>query len=109
MNEELELKDGVKRTDIQPCARCKKGLGHSNNIEFYRLKMDRHMVDINAVQHIYGMEQMLGGGNDAAAIAAVMSPDIYISKIIQEKELTICARCFYDPGFSVCELLEMEQ
>lgn len=61
----------MKQADLTPCALCGKGLMHDGHIDFYRVTVERHFVDMAAVQRRHGLELMLG----SAVLAGVMGPD----------------------------------
>jgi hypothetical protein len=76
---------GLKRKDvIQKCLLCGEGLLHNQwNPMFFRVTLERHVVDMQAVHRQAGMEQFIGGANPsphAVAIANVMGLDEDMSK-----------------------------
>lgn len=57
-----------KRDDIKNCSICERGIAHNNPVGmFWRLKLERLMLDPRAIQREAGMESMMGGGVDPRA------------------------------------------
>ena len=73
---------GLKRKDvIQKCLLCNQGLMHNQwNPTFFRVTLERHIVDMQAVSRQAGLEQFFGGSPGAVAVASVMGPDEDMSK-----------------------------
>ena len=95
------MKDGLKQREITTCACCGKGIGHNRSLNFYRITIESHVVNLPAVQRQTGLEMMLG----SAAIAAVMGPDEPMSMIFDEtKPAVLCFDCALNK--SVVELAE---
>jgi hypothetical protein len=79
---------GLKHRDLKPCIFCGKGMMHAGGIAFYRLTLERCVVNIAAVQRAAGLEQMLGGH---ALLANVMGPNEDLAKIIPDP--AVCLVC----------------
>ena len=75
----------MKQTDIKKCAICENGMMHLGIPFFYVIKIQRHSIDLEAIQRQNGLEQMLGG---CAQLANVMGPDEDMTKsFTDEKEI----------------------
>lgn len=91
MSGEIKDRPGLKHRDFKPCALCRKGVMHANDITFYRVRIERFVVDLNAVQRAHGMEMMMGGN---AVIANVMGPNEDLAKLFTgPHEILICSSC----------------
>lgn len=81
---------GIKQREIETCVRCCKGVGHSGGLMFYRVGIERFVIDPGAVQRAHGLEQLLGGN---AHLAQVMGPDEDIAKQVWRHEFLLCDDC----------------
>jgi hypothetical protein len=86
---------GLKRRDIKPCALCGKGVMHGGQITFYRLTLDRYVVDMHAIERQHGLEQFMG----SPAIAHAMGPDEDLAKQLPEGAgpVLVCQWCAMAP------------
>lgn len=84
-------KPGITRDDIEPCVMCGEGVAHSNQIQFYRVTIESHVLDARAIQRETGLEMMLGH----PAVAAVLSPDSHFSATLIDGNPTVlvCQEC----------------
>ena len=79
----------MKQAELQRCAICHKGVMHQNNITFYRVSIERMVIDLGAVRRQHGLEMMISG-----PIAAVMGPDEDIAKTLgKSKTAFVCETC----------------
>lgn len=87
---------GMKHRDFKPCLLCGKGVMHAGGPTFFRMRLERFMVDLGALRRANGLEQMMGGN---ALLANVMGPDEDLAKRIDEeaKDVLICEPCALDP------------
>lgn len=85
------MSTGMNRTDFKPCAKCGKGVMHTGLPLFYRVRIERMGIDLNAVRTQHGLELMLG----SPAIADVFSPHNAIANPIPDSlvEVLICETC----------------
>lgn len=74
------------------CARCSRKIGETRAPLFYRLKIERHMLNLGALQRQNGLAMMLGGNG---LLAAVMGPDEDMTENLMDaaREITICEGC----------------
>jgi hypothetical protein len=72
------------------CGLCGKKIGEAGTPMFYTVKVERHIVDLQAVQRQTGLAMMLGG---AAPLARVMGPDEEMTKSLPSFEFTVCGGC----------------
>ena len=81
---------GIKRGDIGPCLACRRGVMHDAQITFWRLSLERFVVDLNAVQRAHGLELVLG----SPQLATVMGPDEDLAKRAGDAdEGLVCDSC----------------
>ncbi|MFP4240072.1 MAG: hypothetical protein ACLFRZ_12300 [Rhodosalinus sp.] len=80
----------MKQRDLKPCALCGKGMAHSGQLHFYRVRVEQHVLDVRAIQRQHGLEQMLG---PAAALGQVLGPDEDMAKGLGETTQLVCADC----------------
>lgn len=80
----------MKQIDLKPCSNCDKGVMHTGNPMFYRLRVDSMIVDPGAIQRQHGLEMMMGGN---AAIAHAMGPQEDLAKELDSSELILCMDC----------------
>ena len=80
----------MKHKDLKKCAVCKKGMMHSSNPLFYRIKFQRYAVDLGAVTRQCGRELSMGNH----ILANVMGPNEDMAKPLgKEVEIMICHDC----------------
>lgn len=74
------------------CAHCEKKIGECGMPMFYRIKIERHLLNLAAIQRQRGLAQFLSG-NDR--LAQVMGPDEEMTCDLLEhsREITICESC----------------
>lgn len=86
------------------CAICLQKIG-SSGFMFYRLSIERHGVDLNAIKRKSGLENFLG----SPALAAVMGPDEDMTIPLMDKiTITVCEGCADQP-ITVHELAAAKQ
>lgn len=86
-----------KQDEIQKCQGCGKGLGHNNDLDFYRLKVERFMLNHQVIRKQAGLEMMLG---EAAPLARIMGSDPDIANGFGEHTFLICGSCAMPMGDS---------
>ena len=69
---------------------CGKGIGHTGLPSFWRVKIRRYGLDMNALKRQQGLGMMLGGHG---MLAQVMGPDEDMAKVMSSVEITICEDC----------------
>lgn len=73
------------------CAICNKAIGAGGSPLFYTLRIERHWVNLAAVQRQTGLALVLGG---SSALAAAMGPDEEMTEpAMKPLDVTICERC----------------
>ena len=89
-----DLKDlpGVKRSEIQKCAMCNKGIMHDRSLTFYTVQIKYMVIDPGAIQRQHGLEMFMGGDH-MAGIATVMGPDEDIAKELSSNSAWLCMEC----------------
>ena len=98
-----ELK-GLKHRDLRPCIFCGRGMMHAGAITFYRVKIERCVVDVREVQRAAGLEQMLGGH---ALLANVMGPNADLAKVLPNApEVLVCDDCACSRNSPVASIME---
>lgn len=84
---------GLRQDQMQHCACCHKGVMHDGNIMFYRLTMQRLIVNLPAIKKQHGLEQMMGG-DAASRIAFHMGSQEDMAKYIDDAlAILICDTC----------------
>ena len=76
--------------EVCTCDICKKPIGSSGALLFWRVRLERYGLKADALQRQQGLTMMLGGH---AELAAVMGPDEDMAEKISSKEVTICEDC----------------
>lgn len=85
---------GLKRRDVRPCDRCKRGLCEAGTIDVYRVRFTQFIVDRRAVQRAHGLEQVFNGH---VGLAAAMGPDEdLLVPSHPERTLLLCQACALD-------------
>jgi len=76
------------------CVNCDLLIGETRVPLFYVLRIERHAIDLNAVQRKAGLGSFLG----SPMLATVMGPDEEMTRPIMEPmTVTICERCAIQP------------
>lgn len=70
---------------------------------FYRVKVERHILDLGALQRQSGLAVVLGGNG---RLAHVMGPDEDMTNVIETVEFTICENCSTE---AICVAQQVEQ
>ncbi len=95
---------GLKHRDLKPCIFCGKGMMHSGSIAFYKVKIERCIVNVGAVQRAAGLEQMMGGH---ALLANIMGPNEDLAKIMPEgTDVLVCDDCAVMRNSCVAAIVE---
>lgn len=84
------------------CQFCGQPFGHTGLPFFWRVKLTRYGVDLDAIKRQSGLEMFLG----SPELAGVMGPDEEMAKAIIEKEVTICEECASTGNFPLQVLME---
>jgi hypothetical protein len=95
MNEiDIDKLPGLKRKEIEKCAVCLEGVAHNRQITFYRVTVERFILDHLAIQRTHGLEQFFGGGSAGALMANVMGTDEDLAKqICPASSFILCEEC----------------
>jgi hypothetical protein len=86
----------------QSCAVCKRPIGHAGLPTFYTLKIERHFVDMRAIQRQDGLAAVLG----SPVLASVMGSDEDMTKKVLSVDITVCETCSVQ-GNAVAFLAEL--
>ena len=76
--------------EIATCAMCGQKIGHTGLPLFWRVRIERYALKIDAIQRQQGLTMMLGG---QATLAAVMGSYEDMAEKILSKEITVCEEC----------------
>lgn len=87
---EVAAMPGLKHKDFKPCMGCGKGVAHANGLTFYRVKIDRFILDARKIQRAHGLEMMMGGN---AMLANIMGPNADLAKQISSHQFLLCDDC----------------
>lgn len=72
------------------CGRCNKSVVHTGVPLFWRVKVERFGIDLQAVKRQQGLGMFLG----SHALASVMGPDEDLAKPVMETvEISLCEDC----------------
>lgn|SRR5574340_349506 len=103
-----EQAKGLKASEIKKCSKCRKGVMHTGMPLFWRVKIERFGIDMQAVQRLHGLESFFGGGRTGAVMAGVMGPDEDLARpVMDAKALILCEDCAMKT-LGVAELAELE-
>ena len=92
----------MKQPELKPCAACGEGVGHDRSLQFYRLTIQPHLLNLPAIQRQYGLEQMMGN----AALAFHMGTQEELAVPVGEPvTILLCQNCGIEPQ-GVAALLE---
>lgn len=84
----------MKKTELEKCISCDKGMGHDRAIAFYQLTVQRMLIDRRAVERQHGLELAMG----SPALASIMGPDEDIAVPVGGAEkFLVCDECAMDP------------
>jgi hypothetical protein len=83
-------KPGLKQADLTPCAICGKGLAHDHSLNFYRVAIESHVINLPAVRRQHGLEAFLG--SPALARAMGMDEDMTVP-LTTTGFINICFDC----------------
>ena len=84
------------------CDWCGKPITHCGLPMFWTVKIERHGIDIGAVQRQKGLEMMMGN----AVLASVMGPNEDMTRsLMDEVKATLCETCGTDQ-IILCALAE---
>jgi hypothetical protein len=91
----MERLVGIDRAEIsKKCLLCGKGVFHERSLMFYRVTLERFMLDLGAIKTVAGLEMQFGGSQKAIAVADVFSPDNDLAKRVYIREpFIICDPC----------------
>ena len=85
------------------CAICGEKIGHTGLPLFWRVRIRRYGMKLDAVQRQQGLTMFLGGH---AELAAVMGPNEDMAEQISEIEITVCESCATEKRLPVAALAE---
>ena len=87
------------------CGLCQKKIGQTSFPSFYRVTLERFMLDPGAIQRQTGLAMMLGGNG---ALASVMGCDEEMTHDLMDKEsFTVCEDCSTSKNYCVAVLAEV--
>lgn len=92
----------MKQHEIKPCALCGKGIMHDGNMTFYRVRVERTVVNLGAVRRQAGLEMMVGN----AAIAHALGPNEDIATTFNgPHDAFVCETCALDDRllYRICD------
>lgn len=79
----------ISRAEIRPCDACAKPIG----LVFFRVNVQRFVVDASAVREAAGLETMLG----SPTLAEVMGSGRPLAQELDGSTLILCQDCARDP------------
>jgi hypothetical protein len=88
------------------CSLCKKKLGETSFPAFYRVSVERFVLDPGAIRRQTGLGMLLGGNG---FLAQVMGPDEDMAQPLMDKLiLVVCEDCSTNKQYPVAHLAEIE-
>lgn len=92
----------MKAEDMRKCDRCNQGLMRNGAITFWRIYLERMVVDVNAVKAIGGLSAILG----SERLATILAPNDNVAvPVTSPDEAIICDACAMDHD-TIFELAE---
>ena len=85
------------------CVMCKKPIGHTGLPVFWRIRIQRYVLKIDALKRQQGLTMMLDG---YAQLAQIMGPDEDMADKMSEIEITLCAKCATEEQWPIAVLEE---
>lgn len=79
---------------VAKCNVCGKPIGHTGLPFFWRVRLERYGLKLDAIRRQDGLTMMLG---DHAALARVMGPNEDMTKTMLSVEITVCETCAMKP------------
>ena len=89
--------------EVAECRMCGKAIGHTGLPLFWRVRIRRYGLKVDAISQQQGLAMMLGGRGD---LAQIMGPDKDMAEIITDVEITLCERCATEKRWPVMALVE---
>lgn len=86
---------GFKREDVQKCLLCGEGIAHNQfNPTFFRVTLERFVVDFKTVMQQHGSELSMGGGQQGAALNSILGTDPDLAHTLPAiKPFLVCGDC----------------
>lgn len=95
----------MKQSEFKKCACCGNGVMHNGCLIFYRVRLERMVIDLPAVERQHGLEMMLGRN---AALAAVMGPNEDLAKSLGGPiTVLVCQDC--SNNYHVADIAELPE
>lgn len=89
----------MKQVELRKkCGNCGEGVLNNNADVFFRVKVERFIIDMGAVHRQAGLEQMMG----SPMLAGIMRPDEDMAEEIGSEEALICMSCAC--GYSIGDI-----
>lgn len=80
---------------LATCTGCHRKLMQTGTIFFFKVVMERHVLDLNALRQLGGLSLQLG----SEALASVFSPHAEFTKIVEPAQaFALCDECACKPG-----------
>jgi hypothetical protein len=87
------------------CGFCQKKIGQASRPIFYRVRLERYMLNPGAIERQMGLTALLGG---SALLAQVMGTDEDMATSIMEPELfTVCDDCSIEKRYCIAAMAEL--
>ncbi len=91
-----ERRESVKQDELAKvmyCGVCGKVVNHDGMPLFYRVRVQRYGLDVNALKRQQGLTMMMSGHH---ALARIMGPDEDMATRMSDHEVTVCESCSHD-------------
>jgi hypothetical protein len=99
MSEQTKPLKEAELRKVATCAICQRLIGRTKLPLFYLVSIERHGIDLNAVNRHAGLEALIG----SPRIASVMGTDEDMTAVLMErKTIMVCEECSLDPDTPGC-------
>lgn len=90
---------------VATCGLCRKKVLHTGLPLFWRVRIERHGIKMDAVRRQAGMEQLMNG---SVALAMVMGPNEDMTMPVMEPlEFTVCEDCAMRSSLCLAAMAEI--
>lgn len=83
----------MKETELRKhasCTVCKKLIGHTGLPLFWTVRLERHGIEMAAIQQQDGLVALMGG---SSRLAQVMGTDAEMTTTLMDVTITLCEHC----------------
>ena len=92
------------RTELLPCAFCKRGVAHDGNVVFYEIVTGQCLLDFESIRQQHGLELVIG----APALAAALAPSTNVAHRLPASRKLVCSQCAMESMPLICLIADEE-